>query len=279
MGEITFPSFIHHGALHVERSVDDKFAVYKKISKTSALAFDTCTYFSLLFEEDTHTDKLRAECGTEAKELFNNLHRDYNYFRVVLDTVSWELYTIISHKVHRYIVLLNQMFKEYEKRVEEGLRTEEISRILMNDYIEREGFKEIYDYFLQRGYGFFNLLKDQTRLKFLNYLRQLPKDMMILFNSFNKKIPRMFYKEKIIRWLNNKKAKKGREVFMKTTTGIGRKDRIHILACYIYSVDRQRSIMFVTTDELLIEKGQVALEKMDKLCNALTCMGTKQLTS
>jgi len=235
-------------------------------SDVRALAFDTCVYFSLVLEEGESQERKISERGIEANHLFHNLYKERKYFGILFDTISWEYYTVMFYKLNQFQKTINEMFKEYERRINNGEKLKDFWKTIKNEYIIKTGMLEIYAYFERKGFGFSQILDTVNRTKFLIYVNKLPIQLRNHFDQLNKNYVKVKIKAKIIHWINDRKNQKKISIFFEKTSGIGKKDRFHLLACYFYNLDKKRSLSFVSADKKLIEKGIVSLNTLNNNC-------------
>lgn len=238
----------------VTNQEDSDFCTNFRISfesggRISCVTFDTCFWISKLTDEENHADPTKKESAIQMRKI-------YDFFTstekvVLLDTITWEFRQIIFDKFNTIYKEIWSLLKQAKDRVEDGEREFNVAKEMKQSMLNNPHLSTFYSYLESRGLGFLTLLRLDNRVRLLQLLLDEKDKLLDYFESFASSYFTIKVKELIFMWIADN-AKTFKE-FSKSTPGIGKKDRYHILGCYFGSCDRfDYAISFVTVDSTLL---------------------------
>lgn len=215
--------------------------------KTVESTFDTCIWFSKIFQESLLQDFKKKHQGKEALKLIEK-YSDDNQFLTVLDTVSWEFSEIVTKKVENLYSFIINSLNETKKRVNEGEEEKKVVKEISKRLEQDPHYNSVYSYFQIRGKGFPIIYSNkQARIEFFKELFSLSWYAQENFNVLTRKYPKRFVKESIMLWIN--KYNNLFFQFKKEAKKIDKKDRFHILGSIMCCYAKKRTVDFITFDQ------------------------------
>lgn len=148
-----------------------------------------------------------------------------------------------------------QIYRDFLFNVQNRLNSGEDLDTISTDYANilklNPNINSLYSYYERRGFGFKQVLYDrETRVRFFTILQELTQIMNETFLELTKDSQKIFYKDKVGKWIINFSNKFNE--FGLQTPKIGQFDRFHILACMFFALRKNRKTKFITIDILFL---------------------------